>query len=306
MKSNSSNKTHGLIAAALTPFEDNGELAINRIPKLRDFLITRGVKGVFIGGTTGEWPSLTTDERLQLSEAWLTQRKAGLKVFVHVGHVSVREAQRLASQAEELGADSITAVAPLIFKPTTVDGLVDYCSSIAQAAPSLPFYFYHFPALTGMTASGLEILRKATERIPNFRGLKYTHETLADYAECVQCKDGAYDILYGRDEMLLPSLSVGARAAIGSTYNYGSPLSCKIIEAVEAGKYDEARIWQNRANRVLEIADQHGGGKSMMRVLGCDCGPYRAPQTNVSDAIITNLRSELKKENLWHSLQTEN
>ncbi len=296
--------TQGLIAAALTPFDADGELAPERVPDLRDFLKSRGVAGVFIGGTTGEWPSLTTDERIQLSNTWLTQRTPGLRVLVHVGHTSLREARRLARHAEELGADAIATVAPLIFKPSDADGLVDYCAEIASAAPSLPFYFYYFPGLTGIAATGLEILKKATARIPNFRGLKYTHETLADYAACVRHDGGRYDILFGRDEMLLGSLAMGARASIGSTYNYSSPLSLRILKSFTEGRMDDARCWQIRANRVLELADAYGGGKAIMAVLGCPCGGYRKPLKAFSKERLQELRTTLEVEGLWEPLQS--
>ncbi|EIP98051.1 dihydrodipicolinate synthase/N-acetylneuraminate lyase [Opitutaceae bacterium TAV1] len=296
--------TQGLIAAALTPFDADGELAPERVPDLRDFLKARGVAGVFIGGTTGEWPSLTTAERLQLAQAWLTQRTPGLQVFVHVGHTSLREARLLARKAEELGADAVATVAPLIFRPADADGLVDYCAEIASAAPTLPFYFYHFPALTSIAATGLEILKKAAARIPNFRGLKYTHETLSDYAACALYDGGRYDILFGRDEMLLGSLAMGARASIGSTYNFSSPLSLRVMESFAEGRIDDARRWQMQANRVLELVDTHGGGKAMMTVLGCPCGGCRKPQKAFTGKMVKNLRAALESENLWEMLWT--
>src|SRR3954469_8189210 len=120
-------------------------------------------------------------------------------------------------------------MAPFFFRPGTVQELVDFMAQVAAAAPALPFYYYHIPSMTGVHIPAAEFLRAAADRIPNLAGVKFTFENLMDYAECVRFSGGRFDVLFGRDEMLLAGLSLGAHGAIGSTYNFAAPVYHRII-----------------------------------------------------------------------------
>ena len=93
--------------------------------------------------------------------------------------------------------------------------LVECCAEIAAAAPRLPFYYYHIPIMTGVAVPMTTFLTEAARRIPNLAGLKYTANTLHEYQECVALDGGRFDVLFGFDELLLPSLAVGAAGAVG-------------------------------------------------------------------------------------------
>ncbi len=93
-------------------------------------------------------------------------------------------------------------------------------AAIASAAPSLPFYYYHLPVLTGVAMDMVEFLRLGEETIPNLAGIKYTAHTQHEFQACLNYKNGKFDVLYGYDEMLLGALMVGAKGAIGSTLHF--------------------------------------------------------------------------------------
>jgi N-acetylneuraminate lyase len=96
----------------------------------------------------------------------------------------------------------------------------------------------------------------------------------------IEFAGGRYDMLFGRDEMLLSALVVGCKGAVGSTYNYAAPVYTSMIEAFNAGNLDEARRLQHNAARLVEILHHHGGvntHKTLMRIIGIDCGPVRLP-----------------------------
>ena len=173
--------TKGLIAAPPTGFRADGGIDLGVVAPLAEHLQRQGVVGVFVNGTTGEGMSLSTEEREQLAAEWRQQLPAGMRLFVHVGHNSLAECQRLARHAQSIRADAIAAIAPSFFKPGGVAGLVEWCAPIAAAAPNLPFYFYHMPSMSGVQVSVSEFLPRAAERIPNLAGVKFTHEALADY-----------------------------------------------------------------------------------------------------------------------------
>ena len=98
---------------------------------------------------------------------------------------------------------------------------MEYCETIANAAPELPFYYYHIPAFNGAYLPMVDLLKAVDGRIKNFAGIKYTYEALYEYNQCRLYGGGKFDMLHGQDETILPSLAQGgARGGIGGTTNY--------------------------------------------------------------------------------------
>ena len=290
-------KLAGLIAAPFTPMHPDGSIKPEMIRKLAAHLRQNKVAGAFICGTTGEGPSLSTDERLKLAEQWVQACSDQLRVIVHVGHQSVMESRALGAHAERIEAHGFAMSAPSFFRVTRITQLVDLCARVAEAAATLPFYYYHFPAMTGADLPMIDFLEVASRQIPNLAGIKFTHENLMDYRRCLDFESGRFNILFGRDEMLLAALAMGATAVVGSTYNYLAPLYHRIIEAFQGEELEAAQRLQSQANEVIAIMVKHGGlgaGKAMMKMIGLDCGPVRLPLENPSPEMIASLARELQ------------
>lgn len=288
----------GLIAAPHTPFRPDGSLALDVIARQARLLAHNRVAGAFICGTTGEGPTLTSAERRQIAEAWIAARQPGLAVIVHVGHLSLGEARALAAHAQEIGADAIATVAPSFFKPGAQAELVAWCAQLAAAAPKLPFYYYTIPSMTGVTLSSADFLAAAESQIPNLAGIKFTFENLMDFSRATTHAGGKFNILFGRDEILLAGLSLGATGAVGSTYNYAAPLYHRIIDAFNRGDLAAARRDQARAIEFIGALDRHGGlvaGKVAMKLIGLDCGPVRLPLRAATAADEAGLRAAFEK-----------
>src|SRR3546814_363781 len=134
------------------------------------------------------------EERMAVAEAYVASATGKLLVFVHVGHTSIAECRKLASHAEQIGADAVSAVAAFYFKPTNVANLVDSMAQIAAAAPNTPFYYYHIPALTGVGMDMVEFLRLGEDKIPSLAGIKYTAATIHEYQACLDFGDGKFDV----------------------------------------------------------------------------------------------------------------
>lgn len=160
-------KIKGLIDAPFTPMQANGDINTAVIPAYAQMLVKNGLKGVFINGSSGEGYMLTPEERMELAEAWIKAVPEGFKVIVHVGSCCLRESERLAAHAAAIGAWGIGAMAPPFPKIGRIEELVKYCETIAAAAPSLPFYYYHIPAFNGAFLPMLDLLKAADGRIPN-------------------------------------------------------------------------------------------------------------------------------------------
>jgi N-acetylneuraminate lyase len=224
----------------------------------------------------------------------------GLPVIVHVGHTCLEDARKLTAHAARIGASAVSALAPMFFKPRNVDELVEWCAAVASAAPSLPFYYYNIPSMTGVSIPVAEFLAKAESRIPSLVGVKYTHEDLPDFKACVKAANGKFDILFGRDELLLEGTKAGALGAVGSTYNYAAPLYLRLLEALEKGDETTARTLQDTAIKMIAICNGTGvthlaASKALMAMLGIDCGPVRLPLAQPSAEQLTTLRAKLNE-----------
>lgn len=297
-------KIIGLIDAPFTPFHENGDLNLEPIEKYAAMLQKNGLQGVFINGSSGEGYMLTTDERMQLAERWLKVAPQGFKVIVHVGSCCLRESQKLAAHAQEIGAWGIGSMAPPFPKIGRIEELVKYCEAIANSAPDLPFYYYHIPAFNSAFLPMLELLKAVDGRISNFAGIKYTFESLYEYNQCRLYKNGKYDMLHGQDETILPSLAQGgAQGGIGGTTNYNGRELVGIIEAWKNGDIETAREKQNFSQEVINVICRYRGnivgGKRIMKLLGFDLGPNRVPFQNMTNEEEQQMKKELEAINFF-------
>ncbi len=286
----------GLVAAPYTPFDANGNLNVSIIPSYADMLLESGVSGVFVCGSTGEAHSLTVAERIAVTDAWVAGAKGRFPVIVHVGHNCQADARTLAAHAQSAGAQAIAALAPSYYKPRAVDDLIEFLAPIAAAAPKLPLYFYNIPSMTGVVLSAPELLKKGRKRIPTLRGAKFTHNDLMELQECIALGD--FDIVFGFDEMLLAGLTFGCKGAVGSTYNFASPLYRRLVAAFEKGDLESARREQRKSVELIRTLYDFGlmrAGKSVMAMIGLDCGPVRSPLTPLTPTETDALRDRLSR-----------
>ncbi|MBD2756756.1 dihydrodipicolinate synthase family protein [Spirosoma validum] len=278
-------KTEGLVAAPFTPMHADGRLNLDLIPQYAHFLVQNGVKGAFVGGSTGEGVSLSYPEKLELLRAWGQVDEPRLQKIMLVGGTSLEESKRLAQEASRAGFQAVAVLAPFYFKPANVELLAQFCIQIGEAAPELGLYFYHIPALTGANLSMIDFLACIDGRLPNFYGIKYTHNDLMDYRRCVLFGNQKYDILWGWDEVFLAAMAMGARGAVGSTFNYAAPVYHELMAAFDAGDLEKARQCQDKSIAVVKLLGKYGGiatGKAYMRAVGLDCGEFRLPIANMS------------------------
>lgn len=286
-----------LTTAVFTPFDENGRLLLDRVEAQADAVAGWGSPAVFVAGTAGEGASLTTAERKQLAERWCEVASGRLDVIVHVGHTSLGEARALAEHAQEIGAQAIASVAPYFHRPANVSALTGFCAEIASAAPELPFTYYHIPGATGVSLRASDVLLSARERIPTFAGIKYADGDLADLHRCLRLAEDKNEIWIGNAKVLLAAISLGARVAIGSVYNFAAPLYTRMLDHLERGDLQAARECQFLAQTVVETAARYGGElsgfKAMGKLVGVDCGPCRSPLQSPDEQDLRQLRGEL-------------
>lgn len=295
-----SSNSFKLIAATFTPMRPSGALWLEQIPAYYTHLRQEGVDGIFVCGTTGEGASLTVDERRQVLSAWMKARGADrdFQVFIHVGHESLSESRTLAAHAVEMGVDAIASISP---PPSTADPLDDalaHACEIAESAPGLPYYFYYMPSRSGVMLPMTKFLTAAVDRIPNFAGVKFTHHDIGEFGECLAMLPPGVEMLYGRDELLLPALAVGATGAIGSTYNFASPIYRNVISAFSEHNIPLAREHLLLARQMIHALVARyplSGQKACMSLLALDCGPVRPPLIDLTPNELFELTESLGK-----------
>jgi N-acetylneuraminate lyase len=276
---------HGLIAAAHTPFYADGSLRLEVIDRLAERFAGDGLAGVFPCGTTGEFASLTVEERMQVAERWCAVAGRDLKVIVHAGATALADAKALAAHAQSCGAAAISAVGPYYYRPQGVAELVAFSAEVAASAPTLPFLYYHIPSLSGVDVPMADFLAAAAARIPTLAGVKFSHLDLLDLGRCVKLDGGRFQVFFGADEVLLSGLALGCRAAVGTTYSFAAPLYQGILADFNAGEVEDARRKQARAMDMVAVFQRYGlhpAMKVVMRLSGIDCGPVRLPLRELS------------------------
>jgi N-acetylneuraminate lyase len=236
---NSSSASMKLIGAPFTPFDTESRIDLSRVEAQAAHMRDTGLVGAFVAGTTGESSSLSVSERKQLMEAW-REHAGSLRLIAHVGSANLAEAIELAAHAQSIGVDAIGAVPPYYFRPASTAALVDSMAVVAGAAPDLPYFYYHIPVLTKVELPMAPVMEEAIKRIPNFAGIKFTHSDLLEYAHLVEMAGDQYEIMFGRDPLLLFAMGAGGRAAVGSTYMFAAELYHAIISAVDDGRLDDA------------------------------------------------------------------
>jgi N-acetylneuraminate lyase len=294
-----------IIAAVFSPFTADGQLALKTVSRQLGRLVDDGVDGAFVCGTTGEGSSLTMSERKDLAAQWQKQAAGRFKVMVHVGHTSLREAADLAAHAQSIGADSVAAVPPYFFKPTTADDVVDCLKEVAQAAPDIGFYYYHIPMLTNISVPASEVVVRARV-IPNFVGVKFTDDDFdeLDRVQHLMTEVGG-KVYFGRDDLLSSALRLGVRGAVGMTYNFAGKHFRRLEDAFAKEQWGDLETLQADATELLKVALPHGLTnvlKAVSALAGVDCGGTRLPLKTITaqelQSISRNLVTKVAIERL--------
>lgn len=293
-------KLEGLIAAPFTPMHEDGSLNLGIIPDYYAMLKRNNITGAFINGSTGEGVSQTMNEKKAVLEAWANATKTDhdFKVITLVGGTCIVDCIELAQYAKVNGLYAIALTSPFYFKPSDVKQLAACCIEVGNSVSDMPFYYYHIPVLTGVNFPMIDLLKELDGNLPNLVGIKYTHEDFMDFSSCLNYKEGKYDMLWGRDENMLSALVLGARGAVGSTYNYAAPLYNNLITAFEKNDLDQARALQQKAIDMIELLGKYGGiatGKAYMKLIDMDCGEFRLPVKNMGKEQFELFKNDVEK-----------
>ncbi len=265
----------GVFPALITPFHDDGALNLDVLEPLAEFELLQGVHGFYVGGSTGEAFLQSVPERMLVLQQFARVVQGRARLIAHVGAISTADAARLAHTAADAGYDAISAIQPFYYDFSTADVLEHY-RTLADATP-LPLVVYNFPAKSARPLNTQDLLTLLAH--PKIIGIKHTSQNLYQLERLRKAVPQA--VLYnGFDEMFVGGVAMGADGGIGTTYNVMGRLFVQMFDAIHADNLAQAQALQTRANDVIDVLIDVGvfpGTKAMLKLLGVDCGPCRAP-----------------------------
>jgi dihydrodipicolinate synthase/N-acetylneuraminate lyase len=259
------------MATPLIPGTHTVNLAV--VPQLVDFLAGKGVKGLFVGGTTGEGTQLDLDQREALHEAAAPAAGGRVAVLLSVGAQRADDAVRLARHAVGLRPDAIVAMTPTFYGMSDA-ALARYYEAIADAAPDVPLFLYDIPqfAVNGISPSLLGTLARD---MPTLAGLKSSRVDVQIVRQLIDALPPEKILLAGNESAALGSLALGAHGLISGLSTAIPEPFVAMTHAFAAGDIEEARAWQRCINRLLGVLAgvRVGGIKAILNQRGIEVGP---------------------------------
>lgn len=285
-------KYQGIIPAFYACYDANGNISVENTKALTRHLIEKGVKGVYVGGSSGECIYQHPDERKAVLEAVMSEAKGKLTVIAHVACNNTADSIELAAHAEACGVDAIAAIPPIYFH-LPEHAIAAYWNAMSAAAPNTEFVIYNIPQLAG-TALTMSLLAEMLKN-PNVVAVKNSSmpvqdiQMFKDAGIAARGADG-FAVFNGPDEQLVSGLAMGADGGIGGTYAVIPEVYNKIFSLTIQGKLTEARALQNEADRIIyKMCEAKGNLYAVMkeilrRMYGLELGGVRAPLANLDPA----------------------
>lgn len=272
-------KYQGVIPAFYACYEDDGSVSPARTRALARYLLNKGVRGLYVGGSSGECIYQSVEERKLILENVMTEVGGKLTVIAHVACNNTADSCELARHAESLGVDAIAAIPPIYFH-LPEHGIAQYWNDISAAAPNTDFIIYNIPQLAGvaLTMSLLRTMRKN----PRVIGVKNSSMPSQDIQLWKDEGGPSFVVMNGPDEEFVSGLAMGATGGIGGTYAVMPELFQKVYDDYHAGKVDEAAAVQNEICRIIyAMCAAHGNLYAVLKAIlakrGVDCGSVRKP-----------------------------
>ncbi|XP_072929738.1 N-acetylneuraminate lyase-like isoform X2 [Epargyreus clarus] len=244
--------------------------------------------------------SLSVPDRKKLVDEWVKAGKTtGLHIMVQVGGAPLADVVALSEYCSIAGADSLLTLPELYFRPASVDELVSYVELVAKAAPNLPVLYYHIPSLSKVEINMPAFVSAATARIPNFKGIKFTSNDLSEAAQVLRNLKDGQEMFLGADTLLAPAALLGIKSAIGTTFNLFPQLAQDILDAVDKGDVERARVLQEQLCLAVEAHTVEGTWVPTMKAgmeiaTGIKVGPPSLPQRELSPEAKKRIASKLK------------
>lgn len=286
-----------VLTAMITPFDSDGRIDLDGAQQLARWLVDHGSDGLVVNGTTGESPTLSSAESIDLFRA--VRQAVDAPVVAGTGSNDTAHAIRQSEAAAGIGVDALLVVAPYYNKPSQA-GLDQHFRMIA-AATDLPIILYDIPGRTGRKVDTDTIVRLAQD-VPSIVALKDAAGSPGETSALIAAAPDDFEVYSGDDNLTLPLMAVGACGTISVASHWAGEHIHAMFDAFDAGDVAEARRINQRlltsyAFESTLDAPNPVPTKAMLRSLGLPAGECRPPMGPTPDGL------EVQAKELWDTLQ---
>lgn len=279
----------GIITAMVTPFHDDESLDIDSAKKMAEWLIQKGVNGLFIAGTNGEFHLLSDDEKVELTKAVVETAKGRVPVIAGAGCCGTQHSIELSKRLVEAGADALSLVTPYYLVPNQEDLYVHF-KTIAESV-NIPFLLYNIPGQTGCKIEPSTAFRLAD--VKNIIGIKDSRgdfNTQLEYIEISKKKD--FIVLNGSDSLMLKAFKAGAVGSVAATSNVIPEIEVELYNDFLKGDLEQAqhqRDLMDPLRMALKKCVAPAVMKKTLNMMGIHAGitrrPVQMPKEDVVEVI---------------------
>ena len=282
-------KYKGIIPAFYACYDDEGNISKERTIKLVEFLIEKGVKGLYVGGSSGECIYHSVQDRKETLEAVMEAAKGKIAIIAHVACNNTKDSCELARHAESLGVDAIAAIPPIYFR-LPEKAIAKYWNDISAAAPNTDFVIYNIPQLAGVALT-LSLFDEMLKN-PRVIGVKNSSMPIQDiqmFKRQAMMNNKEIIVFNGPDEQFVGGRLIGADGGIGGTYGVMPEVYVKLDELIKKGEFEKARELQDAANEVTYTmcsakGNMYAVAKAVLENrIGVNFGGVRAPLLNLEE-----------------------
>lgn len=279
-------KYQGIIPAFYACYGEDGKASAQRSRELTRHMLKKGVKGLYVCGSSGECIYQSKEERKLTLEAVMEEAAGKLTVIAHVACNNTEDSRELAAHAQSLGVDAIAAIPPIYFHLPEY-AIAEYWNDISAAAPDTDFIIYNIPQLAGVRLT-MPLYKKMLEN-PRVIGVKNSSESTQDIQMFKDAAGEGHVVMNGPDEQLVSGLAIGADGGIGGTYGVMPELYLEIFKAVKNGDIPRAQAIQNDACRIIyALCGCHGNMYAVIKEVmelreGLKLGGVRKPLASLTE-----------------------
>ena len=284
----------GIIAALVTPFTSDQKLNESATREMVNRLITAGVAGLFCLGTNGEFFSMTTEEKVQLTKIVVEEVAGRIPVYAGSGGIATHQVIELSKRLEQVGTTALSIITPY-FNQLSQEELMEHYEVIASSI-SLPILLYNIPARTNLNLAPESVARLS--QVPNIVGIKDSSGSFEQMIRYRTLTAPNFPILAGSDSLILWNLMAGGNGAVAATANVVPKLVTSIYRHWLAGDFNQARDAQYSLQK-LRVINQKGSlpsvFKEALRIIGIDAGVPRPPVRPVAEQVKQELQAVLQQ-----------
>ena len=280
-------KYQGIIPAFYACYDDAGVISPERVEELTRYMVRKGVKGLYVGGSSGECIYQSVDERKLVLEHVVKAAEGKLTIIAHVGCNNTADSMELAAHAQSLGVDAIASIPPIYFHLPEY-AIAQYWNDISSAAPETDFIIYNIPQLAGVALT-MPLFHEMLKN-PRVVAVKNSSMPIQDIQMFKMDGGEGFVVFDGPDEQLVGGLAMGADGGIGGTYGVMPELYIKMMELVNAGDIPKARDIQNAVDAIIyKMCSCKGNLYAVMKEIlkireGLSLGSVRKPMPGLVES----------------------